>query len=82
VKAPRDADLQVTALGEDIAADAALKRGDLVFFPGHVGIMADSDNLLHATGHWGKTLVEPLADVIARVVLNHTTPVLARKRIG
>jgi cell wall-associated NlpC family hydrolase len=28
-----------------------LKRGDLVFWNGHVGIMTDSETLLHANGH-------------------------------
>ena len=53
------------ALGTEVAlADA--RRGDLVFFPGHVGIMQDSDRLLHANAFWMNTVIEPLADVVAR----------------
>lgn len=81
VFAPRDSDQQQQSLGEDLPADAILQRGDLIFFPGHVGIMADGDTLVHATQHYGKTVREPLADVIARVGAEHPTPVLARKRI-
>src|SRR3546814_2244738 len=46
VQLPRDSDLQLAALGTDKDVDpAALARGDLVFFPGHVGIMADDKNI-------------------------------------
>jgi hypothetical protein len=63
IEAPRDSDMQLEALGADAAAPA---RGDLVFFPGHVGIMVDEANLLHANSYWMATVIEPLADVIER----------------
>lgn len=80
--APRDSDQQMAALGRALADDEALQRGDLVFFPGHVGIMADADNLIHANAHWMQVVTEPLADVIARFPDTTPQPVLARKRIG
>jgi cell wall-associated NlpC family hydrolase len=46
---PRDSDMQAT-FGERIDADD-LRRGDLVFWKGHVGIMEDPETLLHANGH-------------------------------
>ena len=42
-----------------------LKRGDLVFWPGHVGIMASATDLLHANAYWMRVVTEPLADVLA-----------------
>ena len=64
---PRDSDMQEAALGKPIALDAPLMRGDLVFWKGHVGIMRDSDTLLHANG-WGmKVASEPLAEARNRV---------------
>jgi hypothetical protein len=81
ISAPRDSDQQQDALGTTLPDGATLKRNDLVFFPGHVGIMADSETLIHATMHYGKTVREPLADVIARVALDHPVAVLARKRL-
>jgi cell wall-associated NlpC family hydrolase len=75
IPAPRDSDQQ-RALGTELSADEPLKRGDLVFFEGHVGFMADETNLLHATGHHGKTLVEPLLEVEER------TAILQRRRLG
>lgn len=80
--APRDSDQQMAALGRALADDEAPQRGDLVFFPGHVGIMADATNLIHANAHWMQVVSEPLADVIARFPETTPQPVLARKRIG
>jgi cell wall-associated NlpC family hydrolase len=72
LECPRDSDMQQAELGRDIAVDGALKgleRGDLVFWPGHVGIMTDAFLLLHANAHHMAVVVEPLraiADRIAR----------------
>lgn len=64
---PRDSDMQAKALGRPIAKDAPLQRGDLVFWPGHVGIMADAVRLLHANGHHMLVVIEPLAEAVARI---------------
>jgi len=80
--APRDSDQQLEALGAFLDEDAPLRRGDLVFFPGHVGIMADADRLVHANAHWMAVVTEPLADVIARFPAETPDPVLARKRLA
>ncbi len=82
IAAPRDSDMQMSVLGNNLPAGAALQRGDLVFFPGHVGIMADAENLVHATEHSGRTLIEPLADVVGRIGKDHPDPILARRRTG
>jgi hypothetical protein len=66
---PRDCDLQLTSLGDAADVDPAkLERGDLVFLPGHVGIMADARNILHASSHWREVTSEPLADLVARAL--------------
>jgi len=82
IAAPRDSDMQRDQLGEALAEDAPLRRGDLLFFPGHVGMMADGKNLLHANAYWMSTVIEPLADVVERLKPTHTQPIIARKRIG
>ena len=48
------------------AACRALRRGDLVFWPGHVGIMRDAENLLHANAHHMAVLIEPLRRRVER----------------
>jgi cell wall-associated NlpC family hydrolase len=64
---PRDADQQETALAvKTISSNSALKRGDIVFWTDHVGIMLDATRLLHANGFWGQTSIEPLDAAVQR----------------
>lgn len=80
IKAPRDADMQQAGFGEELSEDDALQRGDLVFFPGHVGIMADESNLIHSNGAAMAVSIESLEAATARFA-EHVKPVLARKRV-
>ena len=66
ITCPRDSDMQAAALGKVSDDPSKLHRGDIVFFPGHVGIMTDQTALLHANAYHGCVVVEPLADVVAR----------------
>jgi cell wall-associated NlpC family hydrolase len=79
---PRDTDLQCEGIGMPIDSDVTLARGDLIFFPGHVGIMTDAKTLLHANAHWMAVVTEPLADVVARLADSHPQPIIARRRIS
>lgn len=78
---PRDSDQQAGAIGRGLAADEALARGDIVCFPGHIGIMSNGETLLHANAYWMRTMEEPLADVVARLRESHADPIVARRRI-
>jgi len=60
----RDSDLQLEQ-GDPVDFEARA-AGDLVFFPGHVGLLLDDDRLCHANAHWMAVVIEPLADVVAR----------------
>ncbi|WP_349957134.1 NlpC/P60 family protein [Rhizobium sp. ZPR3] len=48
--APRDTDMQAAGLGQPIEREE-LKRGDFVFWKGHVAIMEDPETIVHANGH-------------------------------
>ena len=75
VAAPRDTDMQEAALGADVETDEALsglKRGDLVFWPGHVGIMLDGTRLIHANAHHMMTAIEPLREAVDRIAAKGT----------
>lgn len=61
---PRDTEEQENAVGAAITT--AARTGDIVYFKGHVGIMADGENLLHANAHHMKTCIEPLGRVAER----------------
>lgn len=82
VAAPRDSDQQ-QVLGCPVPQEEwpGLRRGDIVFFPGHVGIMADARNLIHANAYWMNTVTEPLADVVERLRPHTETPVLCVRRL-
>jgi dipeptidyl peptidase-like protein/NlpC/P60 family protein len=70
IAAPRDTDLQERALGTAIEPDAAfgnLRRGDLLFWPGHVAIARDRATLVHANAFHMMVEIEPTADAIARI---------------
>lgn len=81
---PRDSDQQAAALGVDLGGDVrSLQRGDLVFFPGHVGIMADPQRLIHANATHMAVSTDPLEAVIEIVRRAQPgQPVRALKRLG
>lgn len=64
--APRDTDMQAKGLGTPIARDD-LRRGDLVFWKGHVAIMEDDRTLIHANGHTMSVSHEGLDEAIDRI---------------
>lgn len=63
----RDADQQEASLGKTAAIGGGLTRGDLIFWPGHVGLMADEATLLHANAFHMRTAKEPLRTAAARI---------------
>lgn len=65
-RAPRDTDMQAQAFAP-LDPSAGLRRGDLVFWKGHVGIMLDADTIIHANGHTMLTSREPLAGAVSRI---------------
>ena len=69
IGAPRDSDMQEASLGADVplAQIAQLKRGDLVFWKGHVAIARDATTLVHANAFHMATAVEPARAAVARI---------------
>ncbi len=69
IAALRDSDMQETTLGSALPLEAitSLKRGDLLFWKGHVGLVRDEATLLHATGHFMQVVNEPLVAAITRI---------------
>jgi hypothetical protein len=77
--APRDTDMMEKALGEAVNG-TDLRRGDLIFWKGHMGVMLDAENLLHANGFHMQVAVEPLKDAVARIE-KFAGPVTSIKRL-
>ncbi|MER8500902.1 MULTISPECIES: NlpC/P60 family protein [unclassified Mesorhizobium] len=66
----RDTDMQAATVGEplDPGPDfAGLRRGDLVFWKGHVAIMTDPETMIHANGHTMLVSREGMREAVARI---------------
>ncbi|MCH8201604.1 MAG: C40 family peptidase [Proteobacteria bacterium] len=79
----RDTDLQEREIGLRAidVTDLPPQRGDIVFFPGHVGIMVDEKGLLHANARKMCLSIDPLSSVIERLAHEHDQPVRAVYRL-
>jgi cell wall-associated NlpC family hydrolase len=62
---PRDSDQQRDLFAP--APEGDLRRGDLVFWPGHVAMLLDDETIIHANAYHMRTAVEPLAEAVARI---------------
>lgn len=78
---PRDSDMQAAGLGTTLAPGTPPRRGDLVFWRGHVGVMLDETGLLHANAHHMAVAAEPLAEAVARIEANGGGPVTRHARL-
>lgn len=77
----RDTDMQVKSLGVEIERDE-LRRGDLVFWKGHVGLMENEETLLHANGHTMNVARENLNEAIERIGWLYEKPTAFRRLEG
>jgi cell wall-associated NlpC family hydrolase len=83
IACPRDSDMQEARLGTtQPPSDSAkgLCRGDLVFWPGHVAIMADAETLFHASAHQMMVVREPF-DAARRRMADVGLEIAAVKRL-
>ncbi|WP_417319976.1 NlpC/P60 family protein [Emcibacter sp.] len=74
---PRDSDQQESCIGRVLDDDDIPQRGDVAFFPGHVGFMLDDMHLLHANAHHMRVSIDPLKDVINIVSFQTDKPPLS-----
>ncbi len=64
--APRDTDMQAADLGEPIQR-SDVRRGDLVFWKGHVAIFEDPETIIHANGHTMTVARENFEGAVERI---------------
>ncbi|KPA23321.1 Dipeptidyl-peptidase 6 [Shimia sp. SK013] len=74
---PGDSDLQEAAFPD---ATGPYRRGDLMFWKGHVAMVTDPDTLIHANAHHMAVAYEPIANAIARIKAQGDGPVTSHKR--
>ncbi|QCI65567.1 C40 family peptidase [Phreatobacter stygius] len=83
-QAPRDSDLQEQQVGTafTLAPDLSnLRRGDLLFWKGHVGIMTSPAELLHANGYHMAVAAEPVAEAVRRIADKSFGAVTSARRL-
>ncbi|MDA1097496.1 MAG: C40 family peptidase [Proteobacteria bacterium] len=71
ISAPRDSDLQEVGLGTQVAMDdprdfSRIEEGDLVFFPGHVGLFVNDWRFLHANAFDMQVSLHSFSEVLDR----------------
>ena len=66
IHCPRDTYMQEAALGSAVAVKG-LRRGDLIFWKGHVAIARDDESIIHANAFHMAVAIEPLAEALARI---------------
>lgn len=64
---PRNTSEQVKIKKNYIEGLRNLKRGCVIFWRGHVGIMIDNSNCIHANAYHMQTNIEPLSKIVSRM---------------
>ena len=77
---PRDSDMQLNSLGHSVR-ESEIRRGDLAFWTGHVGIVVNNRTLLHANAHTMSVAYEPIAGVRRRIADAGEAEFLGFKRL-
>lgn len=63
---PRDTYMQEASLGQP-GSVSGLRRGDLIFWHGHVAIARDTQTMIHANAFHMAVAIEPIAEAVARI---------------
>jgi hypothetical protein len=66
IACPRDSDMIERQMGHAIDVGQA-RRGDLVFWKGHMAIVRDAAAIVHANAFHMAVAIEPIAEAIARI---------------
>lgn len=85
----RDSDMQAASLGKEIEPGnnlENLKRGDLIFWRGHVAVHKGNvhqiPHIIHASGHTMCVTIEPLHEAIERIGYLYEKPIGFRRPEG
>ena len=81
IACPGDSDMQQAELGVALSGDEPLRRGDLMFWKGHVAWVVDPETILHANAHHMAVAYEGISHAITRIESQGDGPVTARKRL-
>ncbi|WP_172330476.1 NlpC/P60 family protein [Mangrovicoccus sp. HB161399] len=82
LQCPGDSGEQRDALGDELDAAAELRRGDLLFWKGHVAWVSGPDRMIHANAHHMAVAIENLGAGIKRIKDQGGGDVIGRRRIN
>lgn len=81
IDCPGDSDLQEGSVGAPLPDSSELRRGDLLFWRGHVAIAVDDRVMIHANMHHAAVAYEPITEGTARIEAQGDGPVTTRRRV-
>ncbi|MBT8153306.1 C40 family peptidase [Epibacterium ulvae] len=77
---PGDSDQQEAEVRQAYLPNDGYRRGDLLFWKGHVALVVDADRLIHANVHHMAVAFEEIDAAIARIAEQGDGPVTAHRR--
>lgn len=81
LECPGDSDQQMDSLGKNLDIGSPRKRGDLLFWKGHVAWALNERQILHANAYHMATVIEEAAEAIERIKKQDNNSVIAHKRV-
>jgi cell wall-associated NlpC family hydrolase len=82
IQLQRDTPMQQRSAGREIfpgQGGEQLRRGDLVFWKGHVAMMRDTSAIVHASGHAMAVVIEAYTEAVARIGYLYGAPLCFRR---
>jgi len=81
IDCPGDSDQQEAELGRALPEGTQPRKGDLLFWKGHVALVAGKNRILHANAGSMTTTYEDMDVAIARIIAAGDGPVTSHKRL-
>ena len=81
VDCPGDSDQQMSTLGQNLDIGSPRKRGDILFWKGHVAWVLNERQILHANAYHMATVIEETNEAIERIKKQDKNNVIAHKRL-
>ena len=81
VDCPGDSDQQMNTLGQNIDIGSPRKKGDILFWKGHVAWAINERQILHANAYHMATVIEEANEAIERIKKQDNNSLIAHKRL-
>ena len=81
IDCPGDSDQQMNTLGQNIDIGSPRKKGDILFWKGHVAWVVNERQILHANAYHMATVIEEANEAIERIKKQDNNNLIAHKRL-